>query len=101
MVEKKSQKGKKQKPIIQQEEPKQRAIQIKDNLIFINLTVKPNSKQDCVQELDSESLSICVASEAKNGEANTNVVELIADMFKVKKYQVDLVRGHKSHDKVV
>ena len=70
-------------------------------MILINLTVKHNSKQDCVQELDSESLSICVASEAKNGEANTNVVELMSDVLKVKKYQVDLVRGHKSHDKVV
>ena len=67
----------------------------------MNLNVKPNSKQDQVIAIDSEELSISVTAEARDGEANDAVVEFIAEIMQVKKYQVELVRGHKSHTKLV
>ena len=48
--------------------------------------MKPNSKQDMVLSLDSESVSIAIAAEARDGEANQAVVEFVATIFKVKKY---------------
>ena len=74
---------------------------MKNNLLFVSLNVKPNSKQDAVLSLDSESVSIAIAAEARDGEANQAVVEFVAQIFNVKKYQVSLVRGHKSHSKLV
>ena len=92
---------KSKKALVETVAQEQGALYVKNNLLFISLNVKPNSKQDMVVALDSDSVSIAIAAEARDGEANQAVVEFIAEILKVKKYQVNLVRGHKSHSKLV
>lgn len=65
--------------------------------------VKPgvNANREGIGAVTDESVEVRVAAQAKEGEANKAVREVIAEALKVPKSDVDIIKGLKSREKTV
>lgn len=65
--------------------------------------VKPgvSAKREGIGSISDEAIEVCVAAQARDGEANKAVREVIADALRVPKSDVDIAKGMKSREKTV
>jgi uncharacterized protein YggU (UPF0235/DUF167 family) len=65
--------------------------------------VKPgvNANREGIASVSESGIEVCVAAQAKDGEANKAVREVIADALRVPKSDVDVIKGLKSREKIV
>jgi len=68
--------------------------------MIIQVRVSPRASRAMVQETAAGYKVYCTRP-AVDGQANAQVIELVADFFKVKKYRVRIVRGVSSRTKSV
>jgi len=68
--------------------------------MHISVKVKTNAKRSEVKRISENSYIVSVVAKPVKGEANKEVVQLLAKYFEVKKVQVILVAGHKVREKV-
>lgn len=68
--------------------------------MIVQVKVKPGSKVEKVVSSD-DGLTVYLHARAHDGEANTALVKALADYYGVSKFQVEIIRGQKSHQKVV
>lgn len=66
----------------------------------IQVTVKPGAKQEKIVE-SSDGLVVYLHARAHDGEANAALVKALSDYYGVSKSCVKILRGQKSHQKVV
>ncbi|MEM0215607.1 MAG: DUF167 domain-containing protein [Archaeoglobaceae archaeon] len=66
----------------------------------IAVRVKPNSKKSKVEKVGEEYV-VSVRSLPVEGRANDEVIEVLADYFKVSKSKIRIVSGIKSKKKIV
>ncbi|MBR3252490.1 DUF167 domain-containing protein [Candidatus Saccharibacteria bacterium] len=66
----------------------------------VQVTVKPGAKVQKVVE-SSEGLTVYLHARAHDGEANAALVKVLSDYYGVSKSCVEILRGQKSHQKVV
>ena len=66
----------------------------------VKVTVHPNSKKPRVETDLFGGLHVHVSAPPLESRANMACAEALADYFKVKKYQISLVSGQKSKQKV-
>ena len=59
----------------------------------IQITVKPNSKKEALEKLESGEYLVRVKAPAREGKANEAVAKLLAKHFGVSKSQIEIVRG--------
>ncbi|KAI9840915.1 MAG: hypothetical protein M1837_001242 [Sclerophora amabilis] len=71
--------------------------------IQLSCHVKPgaSSKREGITSVTETQIELCVAAQAREGEANKAVRELISEVLGVAKSSVDVAKGHKSRDKTV
>ncbi|KAH7350286.1 hypothetical protein BKA66DRAFT_431363 [Pyrenochaeta sp. MPI-SDFR-AT-0127] len=71
--------------------------------IQLRCHVKPgvSANRQGVSAVTDESIQVCVAAQARDGEANKAVREVIADALKMPKSDVDIAKGMKSREKTV
>ncbi|PIR96621.1 MAG: hypothetical protein COT92_00155 [Candidatus Doudnabacteria bacterium CG10_big_fil_rev_8_21_14_0_10_42_18] len=62
--------------------------------------VHPNSKKPRIDKDLLGGLNVYVSEPPLEGKANIAVIEALAKYFKVKKYQISLISGQKSKQKV-
>ncbi|TPX33678.1 hypothetical protein SmJEL517_g03494 [Synchytrium microbalum] len=74
---------------------------LKDGGVKISVHVKPGAKTTQVTDFGDDSVGIQLAAQPKEGEANQELVDFLSEVLKLKKYQVTLISGHKSREKVV
>jgi uncharacterized protein (TIGR00251 family) len=67
----------------------------------LQIQVKPNSRQESVQQQPDGSYKISLNAPPTEGRANERLVEVLADHFKVPKSRISILRGAKSRTKVV
>ncbi|MBN2202674.1 MAG: DUF167 domain-containing protein [Candidatus Aenigmarchaeota archaeon] len=67
----------------------------------INVSVNPNSKYSQVEKLSDYDYKVRVDAQAKDGEANERLIEILAEHFEVSKASVSIVKGFKSKRKIV
>lgn len=67
----------------------------------ITVTVKPNSKQQKIEDLEDGSLKVYLKSSPINGKANLELIQVLADRYKVPKSHVQIKLGLASRQKVV
>ena len=65
-----------------------------------NLRVTPKSSRTKVVLIKPGDLKVYLTKPAYDGLANEQLIELLANYFKVKKYQVKIIKGLKGRDKV-
>lgn len=76
---------------------------------MVSLRVKPGAKTTQIMNLEDvmtsasvvEQIEVQISAPAREGEANTAVVEFVSGLCGVSKGSCSLVRGHKARDKVV
>ncbi|KAE8150409.1 hypothetical protein BDV25DRAFT_154540 [Aspergillus avenaceus] len=69
----------------------------------IACNVKPNASgnREGIIAIGPEKVDVCVAAVPRNGEANTAVSRLFAQVLRVPKSTIDVVKGLKSRDKTL
>lgn len=68
--------------------------------MIIKVKVVPKASRALVTRSDG-GLKVYLTRPAQDGLANRQLIELLAQYFKVKKYQLEIVKGDKSRDKIV
>jgi len=66
----------------------------------LEVRVVPRSSRNLVKE-ESGCLKVCLTRPAQDGEANAQLIELLAEYLKVKKYRIRITRGEKSRNKLI
>ncbi|MBQ3293292.1 DUF167 domain-containing protein [Candidatus Saccharibacteria bacterium] len=66
----------------------------------IQVTVKPGAKVEKIVESD-DGLTVYLHARAHDGEANAALVKILSDYYDVSKSCITILRGQKSHQKVV
>ena len=101
MVEKSGKNSKSKQKQIPTQEVKETSVYVKNGSLMLVLNVKPNSKTDQILAIDDAYVSLSISDPARDGQANDAVVAFLAQTLDIKKYNIDIVRGHKSHQKLV
>lgn len=71
-----------------------------DQVMLINVKVIPKASRNLVKE-EKDSFKIYLTKPAYDGLANKQLVELLAEYLKIKKYQIDIIKGEKSRNKII
>lgn len=66
----------------------------------IQVIVKPGAKQEKIISTD-DGLIVYLHARAHDGEANTALIQALSDYYGVSKSCVEILRGQKSHQKLV
>ena len=66
----------------------------------IKVKVVPRAKKERIEEAEG-GLKIYLSSPAQKGKANKRLIELLADYFKTKKYNIRIARGHTQREKLI
>ena len=67
-----------------------------------NITVKTGAKRaESVQETSNGGLMIITHAKPIDGEANTSVISLLSNYFKIPKSRIKIISGLKSKNKIV
>lgn len=69
--------------------------------MLFQIKVITNAKKNEVIKLDEKNYKVKVTVPPAEGRANLKVIEVIADYFKSKKSDVKIIKGDKSHNKIV
>jgi uncharacterized protein YggU (UPF0235/DUF167 family) len=70
-----------------------------DGALHIWITVKPGSKNEGLEVGPGDDLILRVSARAKEGEANERVVALMAELLKLPKSRIRVVRGFAARKK--
>jgi len=71
------------------------------NRIYLNIKVQTRSAKQEIIRMDSHLYRVRVSAAPDKGEANKEVIKLIAAHFGLPPSLVEIVRGHTSRNKVV
>ncbi len=63
--------------------------------------VKPKSKKESIEMIDSNKIIAKINAIPTKGEANLKLLEALAKYFKVPKSNIKILSGHKSKNKVI
>ena len=63
------------------------------------IRAKPTGKQNRVVSVSGEALELELAAKPLNGQANAELIDYVSDILRVKKRDLQLIRGDKSRDK--
>jgi uncharacterized protein (TIGR00251 family) len=69
-------------------------------MVKINIRIIPNARKTAVIEEDGR-LKVYVTAPAVDGKANAALILLLAKHLKVKKSNIEILRGEKSRNKVI
>jgi len=68
--------------------------------MILNIRVIPKASKNLVKK-ETDCLKVYLTKPAQDNLANTQLVDLLSEYLSVKKYQIKIVKGHKSRDKLV
>jgi hypothetical protein len=67
----------------------------------ISIKVKPNAKENKVEEMGNNQFLVKVKAPPKENKANREVIETLAEYFDIPQSQISIVAGLRSRQKVV
>lgn len=68
--------------------------------MILEVSVIPKSSRAFVVKKDG-SFKAYLTKPAQDGLANSQLISLLSDYLQVKKYQIKIIKGHKSRNKIV
>lgn len=68
--------------------------------MILNIRVIPKASRNFIKK-ENNSLKAYLTKSPQNGLANRQLIEILAQYLKVKKYQIRIIKGEKSRDKVI
>lgn len=69
--------------------------------MILNVKVIPRAKTNQVQEIGANCLKVHISAPAQGNKANKALIEILARYYKLKKRQITIIRGEKSHHKTI
>lgn len=66
----------------------------------IKVRVVPRAKKTGVESFE-DGLKVYMSETAIEGRANKKLIEILADYYSVKKYNINIIKGEKQKDKIV
>ncbi len=66
----------------------------------IKVKVIPRAKKEKIEKAGA-ALKVYITEPAVENRANKRLIEVIADYFNVKKYNINIIKGHGSREKVI
>ncbi|XP_057541435.1 uncharacterized protein LOC130820181 [Amaranthus tricolor] len=69
--------------------------------VAITIHAKPGSKLSAITDVSEDAVGVQIDAPARDGEANSALLDFISSVLGVKKRQVSIGSGSKSRDKVV
>ncbi len=68
--------------------------------MIINVRVAPKSSRNLVKKENSH-FKAYLTKPAQDNLANEQLIKLLSEFFNVRKYQVKIIKGHKSREKII
>jgi len=68
--------------------------------VILRIRVSPKASRNLIKEEEGY-LKVYLTKPAQDSQANNQLIELLAQHLKVKKYRIKIIQGLKSRDKVV
>ena len=68
--------------------------------MILNVRVIPKASRNFVKK-ENDNLKVYLTKPAQDGLANTQLIELLSEFLNIKKYQIKIIKGQKSRDKLV
>ncbi|MFA5090678.1 MAG: DUF167 domain-containing protein [Candidatus Omnitrophota bacterium] len=68
--------------------------------MILNVRVLPRASRNLVKR-EGKCLKVHLTKPAEGGLANKQLIEVLADYFKVKKYRIAIVKGHSAREKII
>lgn len=68
--------------------------------MILNIRVIPKASRPRVKQ-ESGNLRVYLTKPAQNSLANTQLIEILSDYLKVKKYQIKILKGYTSRNKII
>lgn len=65
------------------------------------MTVKPSAKREFITQQSADNYLVSISAPARDGKANSRLVEVLADHFATAKSHVRILRGHASRNKLI
>ena len=65
------------------------------------ITVKPGSSREKIIEMTPGELTVYLRAKPHDGEANDALIKILSKYFKVPKTTINIIRGAKSHKKII
>ena len=66
----------------------------------LKVRVIPRAKKERIEK-EKDGLKVYLTEPASEGKANKKLVEILADHFHTKKYNITIVKGQKQRDKII
>ena len=68
--------------------------------MIINIKVVTKAKRNCVIQT-KDGLKVYVTSAPEKGRANVAVINLLSEFLKVKEYEINIINGQHSRNKII
>ena len=68
--------------------------------MIFRVRVVPRASRNLVKE-QKDYLKVYLSKPAQDGLANKQLIELLSEHLKIKKYRLKIIKGHNSRDKLV
>jgi uncharacterized protein (TIGR00251 family) len=68
--------------------------------MILNVRVIPKSSRNLIKE-ENRTFKVYLTRPAQDGLANAQLIDLLSDYLHIKKYQIKIIKGQKSRDKLV
>ena len=68
--------------------------------MFLNVRVIPGSSRTCITQ-EQDCLKVRVTAPAREGLANAQLIKVLSEHLKIKKYRIKIIKGDTSRNKVV
>ena len=73
----------------------------RDKTLYLNIYLQPGASKNRVAGLHHDCLKICLTTPPVEGRANAHLIEFVAGLFDVPRYQVTLAQGELGRKKRV
>jgi len=67
--------------------------------IFVK--AKPRAMENKIEKIDDSNFIVSVKEAPVQGKANEAIIESLAEYFNVAKSDIEIIRGHKSKEKII
>lgn len=67
----------------------------------IYVKAKPNSKIEKIEQIDKDHFAVSVKEPPIERRSNRAVIRALADYYKISPYQIDIIFGHTSRQKII
>lgn len=68
--------------------------------MILSVRVLPKASRNLVVK-EKDALKVYLTRPAQDGLANEQLIELLSDYLKIKKYKISIKKGHKSRNKII